>query len=559
MPKKNSYITATDQFCGAGGSTWGAKEAGVEVKMALNHWDLAIQTHNTNNPEVDHDCTDVSACDPRRYPSTDILITSPECTNHSLAKGRRRKHQGQYDLFDPSKIKPEEERSRATMWDVLRFTEYHDYNCIIVENVVDARKWRCFDAWLKGMHDMGYDHKTCYYNSMFFHPCPQSRDRMYVVFWKKGNPEPELEFRPRGLCPKCGDVECFRSWKNGRRFGKYKFQYNYCCSNCNEAVTPYYYAAFNCIDWSDPGTRIGDRKKPLSVNTTRRIQHGLDKFQDMLMLINIRHSSGVDCRVKTAHDHPLFTQTGQQDYSLLSPYLVGLEHMTRHNDGRVRSLDGPAWTQTTTQSNALVLPFIVEMNRTGKGRGVQEGLSTVLAGGNHHFLVGNYSPGWQRSLDEQLGTITTADHHGLVNLPLIVENFGQSNSKSTMDPLGTVMTKDKYGLLTPESLKAFLTYYYGASDLASNIGQAVGTVTTRDRAGIVQRPAPNIEDCYYRMLRPHEIQSAMSFPASYIVLGNNRQKVRQLGNAVTPPVMKWLVERCVDSLGRQRKKKRVRA
>ena len=34
---KNSYITATDQFCGAGGSTTGAKAAGVEVKMALNH------------------------------------------------------------------------------------------------------------------------------------------------------------------------------------------------------------------------------------------------------------------------------------------------------------------------------------------------------------------------------------------------------------------------------------------------------------------------------------------------------------------------------------------
>lgn len=48
MPRKNTYITATDQFCGAGGSTSGAKAAGVEVKMALNHWKLAIETHNTN-------------------------------------------------------------------------------------------------------------------------------------------------------------------------------------------------------------------------------------------------------------------------------------------------------------------------------------------------------------------------------------------------------------------------------------------------------------------------------------------------------------------------------
>lgn len=33
MPKKRSYITATDQFCGAGGSTSGAKASGVEVLM----------------------------------------------------------------------------------------------------------------------------------------------------------------------------------------------------------------------------------------------------------------------------------------------------------------------------------------------------------------------------------------------------------------------------------------------------------------------------------------------------------------------------------------------
>jgi len=64
---KNSYLTVTDQFCGAGGSSQGARNAGLEVKMAMNHWKLAIETHNTNFPDTLHDCTDVSACDPRRY------------------------------------------------------------------------------------------------------------------------------------------------------------------------------------------------------------------------------------------------------------------------------------------------------------------------------------------------------------------------------------------------------------------------------------------------------------------------------------------------------------
>ena len=195
---KNSYLTVTDQFCGAGGSSQGARElsrsmgGGLEVKLALNHWKLAIETHNTNFPDTLHDCTDISACDPRRYPKTNILITSPECTNHSLAKGKKRKQRE--DLF--TSLDPEEERSRATMWDVPRFAEYHDYELIIVENVVDARYWVMWDAWLKAMHLLGYAHECVYFNSMHAHPTPQSRDRMYIIFWKKGNKAPDLALRP---------------------------------------------------------------------------------------------------------------------------------------------------------------------------------------------------------------------------------------------------------------------------------------------------------------------------------------------------------------------------
>ena len=79
MPKKKSYLTVTDQFCGAGGSSLGAAASGMEVMLAMNHWRLAIETHNTNFPDTLHDLADVSNTDPRRYASTDILVTSPEC------------------------------------------------------------------------------------------------------------------------------------------------------------------------------------------------------------------------------------------------------------------------------------------------------------------------------------------------------------------------------------------------------------------------------------------------------------------------------------------------
>lgn len=448
--------------------------------MALNHWDLAIETHNTNHPDTDHDCTDVQACDPRRYPSTDILITSPECTNHSLAKGRKRKNQGQFEMWKDAP-KADEERSRATMWDVPRFAEYHDYNIIIVENVVDARYWVMWKPWLMAMYSLGYEHQCCYFNSMFFHPCPQSRDRMYVVFWKKGNKKPDLEFRPIAPCPNCGDRESYQSWKRkDKQCGKYKQQYIYRCSECYQEVTPYYYCAFNAIDWTIPGKRIGDRKKPLAKKTIERIQYGLQKYGNQSLIVKLEHSKAAS-----------------------SSY--------------VRSTTEASFTQTTSQATGMVVPFIVEMNSSGKARAVTKHLSTVLAGGNHHLLVGNYSPGWARGLEKPTGTITTQDHHALF-----------STSK----------------------VQAFLTYYYSGSLGASGIDESVNTVTTTDRASLVTSESPRIQDCYYRMLKPHEIQAAMAFQPDYVVLGNSRQKVKQLGNAVTPPVMAWIVKQCVRSLSK---------
>src|SRR6188472_658697 len=84
-------ITMHDAFCGAGGSSSGAIEnPGVHVTYALNHWDKAVSVHNSNHPDTDHVCADISQFNPLRIRSADLGWFSPECTNHSQAKGRRR-------------------------------------------------------------------------------------------------------------------------------------------------------------------------------------------------------------------------------------------------------------------------------------------------------------------------------------------------------------------------------------------------------------------------------------------------------------------------------------
>ncbi len=471
MPNKNTFITVTDQFCGAGGSSIGAAKAGAEIKLAMNHWKLAIETHNTNFPNVDHDCADISAVNPRRYPSTDILITSPECTNHSLAKGKPRRYYTQ-DLFGNILLDPAEERSRATMWDVPRFAEYHDYRIIIVENVVDAGKWRLFDSWIHAMHALGYDHEIVYFNSQFAWPTPQSRDRMYTVFWKQGNPKPNLDFRPLAWCSHCQkDTQSVQSWKKRTHWGRYQRQYVYRCPTCRSEVEPYYYAAFNAIDWTIQAERIGDRKIPLRPKTMARIKYGLEKYGRNPVIISTRYTTGIESRVKPAAEFPMPTQPGDVSQAIVFPWLVETN---------------PMWRKTTCQDVGLVAPaFIAEMHGTSKAAPITDPLMCMTSTGSHHALL-------------------NAD--------------------------------------------VFMTYYYGTQQ-ASGINEPIHTMTGIDRAGLVGALSKlTIDDLTFRMLRSHEIGKAMAFPGSYIVLGTQREKVKQYGNAVTPPVMEMILNRCMEVL-----------
>ncbi len=257
-------LTLTDLFCGAGGSSTGAIAVpGVTVRIASNHWDLAVATHNTNHPDADHLCADLSQISPRYFPRTDILWASPECTNHSVAKGRKRAG-AQPDLFGEVLPDAAAERSRATMWDVPRFAEHHRYEAVIVENVVDAWHWEPFRAWLMAMDSLGYEHHVTFVNSMHaqaFGPgAPQSRDRMYVTFWRKGNQQPDFDrlTRPAAVCPDCGPVRAVQSWKRPDRalWGRYRAQYLYRCPNVkcrNQVLEPAFRPAAEII-----GRCLGD-------------------------------------------------------------------------------------------------------------------------------------------------------------------------------------------------------------------------------------------------------------------------------------------------------------
>jgi DNA (cytosine-5)-methyltransferase 1 len=431
-------LTAKDLFCGAGGSSSGMElVAGVVVKFAMNHWQLAIDTHARNLPHADHDCADVSQVDPRRYPRTDLLWASPECTWHSPARGRRRMLDAQPDLF--GEVLPPEaaQRSRATMWDVVRFAEHFQYRAVLVENVVDAYWWPPFRAWLLAMGSLGYTHRIVWLNSMhaqaFGPPAPQSRDRLYVVFWRRGERAPDLDgvVRPAAFCPVCRDlVRARQVFKRPDRpsWGRYRQQYLYRCPNAacrHQVVEPAWLPAATAIDWRQRGERIGARSRPLAANTLARVRAGLARYARPIALGTAGDT--FKCRPQVA--------TWQ--------------------------VDAPLDIAAAGRNHPGLLSGFVMRNNGSRGDG-----------GEH------CTPLW-----EVLRTITTAGHQSLVSFPVDAAAAGRAGGISVEDCF--------FRMLTPDEVKLAMAFTAAYTLLGTNreqvrlAGNAVTPPAARDLVAAV--------------------------------------------------------------------------
>ena len=459
-------IEATDIFCGAGGSSLGLTYVRcprcdrqlVHVTQAINHWDLAVQAHNANFPDADHDVHDVEVIPASRFRRTDILWASPECVNHTSCKGRH----------DDG---PEAQRSRATFKDIVRFTAYHRYDAVIVENVVEARLWceheNCacgaeFDAWYEAMLGEGYEGQIVYFNSQFALPTPQSRDRMYVVFWRRGIPRPNLDFRPVSWCSGCEKVvRGIQSWKRASRgsarelvheWGRYGAQYVYVCPNeqCGEPVSPAVVGAISIIDFSLPIQRVADkpakrcktcgRRHPVACNTRRRIRVGWQNIGRRM---------------------PVQVQVGGNLYE-------------RDGYARVWAIDEPLRTVTATRSTALVTPA---GSQNANARPVGEPLHAIT-GSERLALVlraGGQSPS-ARHLGEPTTTITAHDRQiGLV-LGAGGPPGSARNARSGEEPTGTVMP-DSHAALVIQNMQ---------NNRGRSIGEPAPPVTTGANHMLVQ-------------------------------------------------------------------------
>ena len=116
--------------------------------------------------------------------------------------------------------------------------------------------------------------------------------------------------------------------------------------------------------------------------------------------------------------------------------------------------------------------------------------------------------------------------------PFLVMLYGTNDARSVERPLPTVTSHGAGAVVEP-----FLTKFYGTGG-AVPVGEPLGTVTTKDRFALVEPGVVELDgeryalDIRFRMLQPHELAAAMSFPDAYAFAGTKDQKVKQIGNAV---------------------------
>jgi DNA (cytosine-5)-methyltransferase 1 len=255
---KQIFLNA-DLFCGAGGTSTGViravKAMGAEVKLVcLNHWPLAIETHQANHPEAMHYIEDIAKADPVKlvpWGWLDLLMASPECTHFSRARGG----------------KPVNNQSRINPWAIIEWLKKLDVTTVLIENVPEFRTWGPVDAdgqpfkemqgieferWVKAIKRLGYKLDYTILNAADYGDAT-TRRRFFLIARKD---KVKVSFPPAAYN---------KDGSNGLK--KWR-------------------AAREIIDWDLKGRSLFDDpkyvKRPLSINTRRRIAAGFMKQNSAL-------------------------------------------------------------------------------------------------------------------------------------------------------------------------------------------------------------------------------------------------------------------------------------
>lgn len=503
MPRK---LLVADLFCGAGGTTTGAMQAinalGREVEFAaVNHWPVAIATHEKNHPNVRHYCKDLDTANPNEIVpegELDLLLASPECRFHSPAQGGR----------------PLDEQNRASAWHVVRWAERLYIRRIVVENVPRFVKWGplnakgrpiksregdLFHAWVTALEAIGYRVEWRVLNAADY-GTPQTRKRLFVQARRDGRRIvwPEQTHAPRGHETTLhGTLETWTPARRAIMFDKYRHK-----------ARPV-------------------EEKDLSPKTIARIEEGKKRFSRAFTFANRTNNA------PRSVDDPMATVTTAPGGGIMvcEPFVVTMRQNTE-----ARSVEEPLTTVTTSGNHhVLIEPFVLPQGGGGVARSVDDPLPTVATDGAigvlEPFLLIKRQHSEVRSLDEPLPTITGSGTNHFVVEPFLVESThaGERPARSLDDPLPTLTQKNGLGVVEP-----FIVPQQSEGRAQSVDDPLPTVVATRPHHALVE-PVIDGETkrlvWLHRMLEPEELGLGQDFDG-YEFTGTREQQTMQIGNAV---------------------------
>lgn len=629
-------------------------EGGLDL-LVINHWDVAIASQELNHPHARRSNDDVYKLSPRELVPggyLDLLMASPTCTFFSRARGGK-------------PLSWDQRKGRMTPQQVVRWCEDLTVKALIVENVPEFLHWgpickskgscerhewaakkpgefcsrpirekrgKHFRWFLRELARLGYHYEYRILNAANYGDAT-TRERFFLIALLDPAAEivwPGETHAERGSAPELFGVSK-SEWRGAREI----------------------------IDPKLRGRSIFKRKKPLAPKTLLRIYAGLIKFRwPLRFVLKLRlymESLGIKvpdwpegylagfpeagvlvlrahADMRSTRDPLPAVMAGGTHLGLIEPLLVpqGNDSPARGvsspvppvvtiprtglvepflfpaNQGQerargLRSTRDPLDTVVTRDMKALVEPFIAPFYGDAGGkprasRGLDEPLATQPTSNRfgivEPFVFGNRTNNVPKSVEEPIGgaTTTTGGGFGLVSpfmlsqgaggspreisdpvpaIPtegahaLVAPYYGTSDCKPVTEPLGTVTTRDRFGIVTPVT-------HHDTSDRSRSLDDPLPTVTTAARGELafvtaafgerqgqaarnrsVEQPVPTIcakgrvplvqgitladlddVDILFRMLEPHELAAAMSFPAYYRFAGNKGEQTRQIGNAV---------------------------
>ena len=181
-----TMIRTFDMFCGGGGSSYGAEMGGAEIVGGIDSWPLATEVFADNFPDACVFNNRIEDYEPEviadRTGPIDLLLASPECTNHSCARG------GQ----------PRLDASRDTAFQVIRYARVMKPRWLIIENVIHMRSWTRYTELLRVLRNEGYRVSEHVLDAAD-HGVPQKRKRLFIVCDREADPPSQF---PKNRGPK---------------------------------------------------------------------------------------------------------------------------------------------------------------------------------------------------------------------------------------------------------------------------------------------------------------------------------------------------------------------